>query len=119
MSKHTPGPWYWNRGKHESTDPKKREPRTLCSRSAKSADVPDDDLHILIPAAKMSAIAASFVYDIELEIHGKPDDEALIAAAPDLLAACEQIVAQCGRDALVCEMCAPLKAAIAKARGEA
>lgn len=45
-------------------------------------------------------------------------DAALVAAAPDLLAACEAFVASCGSAAIACEACAPFKAAIKKARGE-
>lgn len=41
---------------------------------------------------------------------------ALIAAAPELLAALEAYVAKCGSAATSCVVCAPFKAAIAKAR---
>lgn len=51
---------------------------------------------------------------------GKPDDTRLLAAAPELLAACEEFVrkVECG-EARSTRSYAQMKAAIAKAKGEA
>jgi len=50
-------------------------------------------MHVLIPCAKMTSEQALAVKGIELVIVARPNDEALIAAAPDLLEACEMLVA--------------------------
>lgn len=113
-SKHTPGPWYWNAGRHTGPAPR-REPRTLCSRTAKSP-VDGTDGHVLIPAAKvMSRVHAAAIENIELEIHALDADELLIAAAPDLLAACERVAKMIANEPGLHQERDVLRAAITKA----
>lgn len=83
----TPGPWYWNAGRHTGPAPR-REPRTLCSRTAKSR-VDGTDEHVLVVGAKVTAAQAAAITNIEIEIHAMDADERLIAAAPALYAACK------------------------------
>lgn len=90
MSKHTPGPWAWEKARHVD-DYVTAHPRSLVSlseRQRRHTDGKDLGLKpVLIPVAAIPREALQFVDAIALEIHGTPSDEALIAAAPPLLAA--------------------------------
>jgi len=93
MTEHTSGPWDWLAGDHCS-DKKKCHSRTLVSMAERQKSKHGRDLgpkQVLVPFAKVQAKQAHLITGISLEIHGSLADEALIAAAPDLLAACEWV----------------------------
>ena len=95
MSEHTPGPWLWS-------------PGGFLYHPVPGKDVPT---YVLRGVSQYGHVAAI-----------SPADKALIAAAPDLLAACEAIVAAFALDdwteAVAKEM-SVVRAAIAKAEEKA
>jgi hypothetical protein len=104
MSKHTPGPWEWRGNVLFTASDEFRDHFVLCPKIVR------------VHGDRMSpSIACSDV------------DRALLAAAPDLLAACEEALAaidadnvhmEVGRHYAVDDARGVLSAAIAKAKGE-
>lgn len=87
-TEYTPGPWEWEEANHTGVY-ETSSPRTLVSSSTRHYRLRDGkDLGqkpVLIPLASTTAQVAGVIDAISLEIHGTKADEALIAAAPDLL----------------------------------
>lgn len=92
---HTPGPWGWEEANHTGVY-ETSSPRTLVSLSTRQYHQTDGrDLgrkHVLVPTAATTARIAGMIDAISLEIHATKADEALIAASPKLLAACEEFI---------------------------
>lgn len=113
MSKHTPGPWFIDED-------------TLTIRSnAWEASNQMGDYRGCIVADLKPALGATDQDDLSIcRPHARAETDAnarLIAAAPELLAACERIVkGECtcadGGKGFVCDVC-EAKAAVAKAKG--
>lgn len=94
IAQHTPEPWAWQDGQHSGVDATRRS-RTLVSLSTDQISRDGRNLGckpILIPTAQVTAAHAEAITDIRLEIIGSPEDEALIAKAPELLTALRQLL---------------------------
>ena len=92
--KHTPGPWYWREANHSETYADAHS-RTLVSSGQQSIQKSNGrpyDKPILVPMAAMRSRDADRLAGIHLEIHGSSENERLVAAAPDLLEACERVL---------------------------
>ena len=88
MVQHTRPPWVWQEARHTGVH-ETAQPRTLVSLTEDQFSHDDGrnlgHKHVLVQMASVRSSHADAIYDINLEIHATPEDEALIAAAPYLL----------------------------------